>query len=101
VEGWRYFAAVIDHLSQSVVGLSTSATMTAQLVMATLVMAIWRRLEALCDAASLRSRLTHGMFQRATRLRTAQRAAEVDIIGPLDRFVHANTAARPGMISIK
>jgi putative transposase len=42
-EGWLYVAAVIDLFSRRVVGWSMSASMTAQLVTDTLVMAIWRR----------------------------------------------------------
>jgi putative transposase len=42
-EGWLYLAAVIDLFSRRVVGWSMSATMTAQFVADTLVMAIWRR----------------------------------------------------------
>lgn len=43
VEGWLYVAAVIDLFSRRVVGWSMSATITAQLVTDTLIMAIWRR----------------------------------------------------------
>ncbi len=42
-EGWLYVAAVVDLFSRRVVGWSMNATMTAQLVMDALVMAIWRR----------------------------------------------------------
>jgi putative transposase len=42
-EGWLYVAAVIDLFSRRVVGWSMSATMTAQLVIDALLMAIWRR----------------------------------------------------------
>jgi transposase InsO family protein len=41
--GWLYVAAVVDLFSRRVVGWSMSVTMTAQLVMDALVMAIWRR----------------------------------------------------------
>jgi putative transposase len=55
-EGWLYVAAVIDLFSRRVVGWSMSAAMTAQLVTDALVMAIWRRGQARCATASLRSR---------------------------------------------
>jgi len=42
-EGWLYAAAVIDLFSRRVVGWSMSASMTAQLVIDALLMAIWRR----------------------------------------------------------
>jgi putative transposase len=42
-EGWLYVAAVIDLFSRRVVGWSMSASMTAQLVIDALLMAIWRR----------------------------------------------------------
>jgi putative transposase len=42
-EGWLYVAAVLDLFSRRVVGWSMGATMTAQLVVDALVMAIWRR----------------------------------------------------------
>jgi putative transposase len=42
-EGWLYLAAVIDLYSRRVVGWSMSSTMTAQLVIDALMMAIWRR----------------------------------------------------------
>ena len=42
-EGWLYAAAVIDLFSRRVVGWSMSASMTAQLVIDALIMAIWRR----------------------------------------------------------
>ena len=42
-EGWLYVAAVLDLYSRRVVGWSMSPTMTAQLVMDALVMAVWRR----------------------------------------------------------
>lgn len=42
-EGWLYLAAVIDLYSRRVVGWSMSPTMTAQLVIDALMMAIWRR----------------------------------------------------------
>jgi transposase InsO family protein len=43
VEGWLYVAAVIDLFSRRVVGWSMSASMTAQLVVDALLMAVWRR----------------------------------------------------------
>ena len=42
-EGWLYVAAVIDLFSRRVVGWSMSTSMTAQLVIDALLMAIWRR----------------------------------------------------------
>jgi putative transposase len=42
-EGWLFLAAVIDLFSRRVVGWSMSATMTAQLVIDALMMALWRR----------------------------------------------------------
>lgn len=42
-EGWLYVAAVLDLFSRKVVGWSMSETMTAQLVIDALMMAIWRR----------------------------------------------------------
>lgn len=42
-EGWLFLAVVIDLFSRRVVGWSMQATMTAQLVLDALVMALWRR----------------------------------------------------------
>lgn len=42
-EGWLYIAAVMDLFSRKVVGWSMSASMTAQLVIDALMMAVWRR----------------------------------------------------------
>jgi putative transposase len=42
-EGWIYVAVVLDLFSRRVVGWSMSASMTAQLVIDAMVMAIWRR----------------------------------------------------------
>ncbi len=42
-EGWLFLAAVIDLLSRRVIGWSMSSTMTAQLVIDVLLMALWRR----------------------------------------------------------
>jgi len=42
-EGWLFLAAVIDLFSRRVVGWSMSSTMTAQLVIDALMMALWRR----------------------------------------------------------
>jgi len=42
-EGWLFLAAVIDLFSRRVVGWSMSSTMTAQLVIDALLMALWRR----------------------------------------------------------
>jgi putative transposase len=42
-EGWLYVAVVLDLFARRAVGWSMSATMTAQLVIDALLMAIWRR----------------------------------------------------------
>ena len=42
-EGWLFLAAVIDLYSRRVVGWSMQPTMTAQLVIDALMMALWRR----------------------------------------------------------
>ena len=42
-EGWLFLAVVIDLFSRRVVGWSMQPTMTAQLVLDALVMALWRR----------------------------------------------------------
>ena len=42
-EGWLYVAVVLDLYSRRVVGWSMSASMTAELVMNALMMAVWRR----------------------------------------------------------
>jgi putative transposase len=42
-EGWLYLAVVLDLFSRRVVGWSMSSTMTAQLVIDALMMAVWRR----------------------------------------------------------
>jgi putative transposase len=42
-EGWLFVAVVIDLFSRRVVGWSMQSTMTAQLVLDALVMALWRR----------------------------------------------------------
>lgn len=42
-EGWLFVAAVLDLFSRRVVGWSMSASMSAQLVIDALMMAIWRR----------------------------------------------------------
>ena len=55
-EGWLYVAAVIDLFSRRVVGWSMKAEMNAQLVTDALLMAIWRRGQPGCAAASLRPR---------------------------------------------
>jgi putative transposase len=65
-EGWLYVAAVIDLFSRRVVGWSMSATMTAQLVIDALVMAIWRRgkRDALLHHSDRGSQYTSEQFQR-------------------------------------
>jgi len=42
-EGWLYLAVVVDLFSRRVVGWSMQTTMTAQLVLDALTMALWRR----------------------------------------------------------
>ena len=42
-EGWLFLAVVVDLFSRRVVGWSMQPTMTAQLVLDALVMALWRR----------------------------------------------------------
>lgn len=42
-EGWLYLAVVVDLYSRRVVGWSMHSTMTAQLVLDALMMALWRR----------------------------------------------------------
>lgn len=42
-EGWLYVAVVLDLFSRKVVGWSMQASMTAQLVIDALIMALWRR----------------------------------------------------------
>jgi len=65
-EGWLYVAAIIDLFSRRVVGWSMSAAMTAQLVTAALVMAIWRRgkPDALLHHSDRGSQYTSEQFQR-------------------------------------
>jgi len=65
-EGWLYVAAVIDLFSRRVVGWSMSDTMTAQLVMDALIMAIWRRgkPDALLHHSDQGSQYTSEQFQK-------------------------------------
>jgi len=42
-EGWLYLAVVLDLFSRRIVGWSMQSTMTAQLVLDALLMALWRR----------------------------------------------------------
>lgn len=42
-EGWLFLAVVVDLFSRRVVGWSMQSTMTAQLVLDALIMALWRR----------------------------------------------------------
>src|SRR3546814_16269434 len=65
-EGWLYVAAVIDLFSRRVVGWSMSPNMTAQLVTAALIMAIWRRgkPDALLHHSDQGSQYTSEPFQR-------------------------------------
>ena len=65
-EGWLYVAAVIDLFSRRVVGWSMSASMTAQLVIDALLMAIWRRgrADALMHHSDQGSQYTSEQFRR-------------------------------------
>jgi putative transposase len=65
-EGWLFFAAVLDLFSRVVVGWSMSNSMTVQLVMDALVMAIWRRgrPEALLHHSDQGSQYASEIFQR-------------------------------------
>jgi putative transposase len=64
-EGWLYVAAVIDLFSRRVVGWSMSPSMTAQLVIDALLMAIWRRgrPDALLHHSDRGSQYTSEQFQ--------------------------------------
>ena len=42
-EGWLYVAAVLDLYSRRIVGWSMQESMTSQLVVDALMMAVWRR----------------------------------------------------------
>ncbi len=65
-EGWLYVAVVLDLFSRKVVGWSMSASMTAQLVIDALMMAIWRRGKpvALLHHSDQGSQYTAEDFQR-------------------------------------
>jgi putative transposase len=65
-EGWLYLAAVLDLYSRRVVGWSMSSSMTAQLVIDALMMAIWRRGKpvALLHHSDQGSQYTSEDFQR-------------------------------------
>ena len=65
-EGWLYVAAVLDLFSRRVVGWSMSATMTAQLVVDALLMAIRRRgpPQALLHHSDRGSQYASQQFQR-------------------------------------
>jgi putative transposase len=65
-EGWLYVAAVIDLFSRRVVGWSMSASMTSQLVIDALIMAIWRRGKphALLHHSDQGSQYTSEQFRR-------------------------------------
>jgi putative transposase len=65
-EGWLYVAAVIDLFSRRVVGWSMSATMTSQLTIDALLMAICRRSNprALLHHSDRGSQYTSELFQR-------------------------------------
>jgi putative transposase len=65
-KGWLYVAAVINLFSRRVVGWSMSSTMTSQLVVAALMMAVWRRgkPDALLHHSDRGSQYTSDHFQR-------------------------------------
>ncbi len=65
-EGWLYVSAVVDLFSRRVVGWSMQTALTAQLVTAALVMAIWRRgkSDALLHHSDRGSQYTSEQFQR-------------------------------------
>jgi putative transposase len=75
-EGWLFFAAVLDVYSRRVVGWSMQPTMTAQLVMDALLMAIFRRgrPRAVLHHSDQGSQYTSEDFQRCLN-RTALFAA--------------------------
>ena len=65
-EGWLYVAVVLDLYSRRVVGWSIQASMTAQLVIDALMMAVWRRgrIDALPHHSDQGSQYTSDQFQR-------------------------------------
>jgi putative transposase len=65
-EGWLYVAVVLDLYSRRVVGWSMQSTMTSQLVIDALMMAIWRRgkPESLLHHSDQGSQYTSDQFQR-------------------------------------
>lgn len=65
-EGWLYVAAVLDLYSRRVVGWSMQSSMTSQLVIDALMMAIWRRgkPESLLHHSDQGSQYTSDQFQR-------------------------------------
>ena len=65
-EGWLYVAVVLDLYSRRVVGWSMQSSMTSQLVIDALMMAIWRRgkPESLLHHSDQGSQYTSDQFQR-------------------------------------
>ena len=65
-EGWLYVAAVLDLYFRRVVGWSMQSSMTSQLVIDALMMAIWRRgkPESLLHHSDQGSQYTSDQFQR-------------------------------------
>ena len=65
-EGWLYVAAVLDLYSRRVVGWSMQSSMTSQLVIDALMMAIWRRgkPESLLHHSDQGSQYNSDQFQR-------------------------------------
>ncbi len=68
-EGWLYVAAVLDLYSRRIVGWSMQESMTSQLVVDALMMAIWRRGKpvALLHHSDQGSQYTSAHFQRLLR----------------------------------
>jgi putative transposase len=82
-EGWLYVAVVLDLFSRRVVGWSMQASMTSQLVVDALMMAVWRRGRpvAVLHHSDQGSQYTSGHFQGLLREQGIQcsmsRAGEV------------------------
>ena len=68
-EGWLYVAAVLDLYSRRIVGLSMQESMTSQLVVDALMMAVWRRGKpvALLHHSDQGSQYTSAHFQQLLR----------------------------------
>lgn len=68
-EGWLYVAAVLDLYSRRIVGWSMQESMTSQLVVDALMMAVWRRGKpvALLHHSDQGSQYTSSHFQQLLR----------------------------------